>query len=347
MYKRKKLPDAIDAVMESGDFDAFCRIMKKCEPNALTIFGHNAFVLPNLTEQHIRWLIEYGTIINSPNYCGATPLSFIASLAGRHEIIDLLIRYGADIHQGFPLHAAAAQGHVENMQVLLRNGASADEHNAENLTPLEYALSHIAGAGISTVADAIVLLIQSGAAVSEKARAELIRAARSAEFYRERYSPEVEQEVDEAMERLYPLFGVEPAPRRILHDGHSPIRVPDGAWQDQFSALWELLVPGSGACRTVQGELIRIIGKIGHELLDNGGGNWDREYRLMLDWFSQTLAETTALTEAEKDDAARRIRELTQTDKTEEHHEELSRLTVKWILNTPDPLPLGETKYRR
>lgn len=39
-----------------------------------------------------------------------------------------------------------------------------------------------------------------------------------------------------------------------------------------------MLVPDKGHAFTVQGEVIRIVGKVTRELLDNGSINWDSEY---------------------------------------------------------------------
>lgn len=39
----------------------------------------------------------------------------------------------------------------------------------------------------------------------------------------------------------------------------------------QFSWLWDYLVPMGGSAETVQGEVVRIAGRIGGELFNNGG----------------------------------------------------------------------------
>ena len=347
MLKRKKLPDSLSAALENGDFDAFCRIMKRCDPNARTDTGYNAFTLPHLTEAHIRWLIEYGTIINQPARWGDTPLTFVSALDGRHETIRLLIRFGASVHIGAPLHSAARHGRTENMRVLMENGAELEAHNSFGQTPLEYALASVAGAGILDIADAVGLLLDSGAILTDRARAEFTRLAESVEFYRDRFPEDIEPKVDAALSRLHSLFSTAPLPHRILHDGVSLICVPDGAWQDQYDALWNLLVPASGPCKTVQGEMIRIVGKISHELLDNGGGNWDSDFERMLAWLEQRLTSSNALTESEKEEASRRIRALLRRSIQEEDHYKLCRLAVKWVLNTPNPLPLKQTNYCR
>jgi len=61
--------------------------------------------------------------------------------------------------------------------------------------------------------------------------------------------------------------------RAYLHLGR-PIVVPGGSRQERHKALWELLVPSSGAGATVQCEAIRVTGRISDEMFRNGGANW-------------------------------------------------------------------------
>ncbi|MFR1310340.1 MAG: hypothetical protein ACLSCO_16680 [Gallintestinimicrobium sp.] len=77
---------------------------------------------------------------------------------------------------------------------------------------------------------------------------------------------------------MYELLHVEPVPKRILYDGKTRIEIHAKSWQKQHAELWNLLVPGSGHAGTVQGEVVRISGKLAYELLDNGGINWDADY---------------------------------------------------------------------
>ena len=74
-----------------------------------------------------------------------------------------------------------------------------------------------------------------------------------------------------------------------VHDGVSPILVPEGDERNVFQALWGFLVPPSGKAQTAQGEIIRIAGRVEHEFLDNGCINWDADFQKMLDAFLQYL----------------------------------------------------------
>ena len=49
----------------------------------------------------------------------------------------------------------------------------------------------------------------------------------------------------------------------VFDAGATPMRA--------FSRLWDQFVPDSGQCQTLQGEVIRIAGRVGYEVYDNGG----------------------------------------------------------------------------
>lgn len=74
-----------------------------------------------------------------------------------------------------------------------------------------------------------------------------------------------------------------------VHDGVSPIIVTETQEEAKFQRLWNYLVPASGRAQTAQGELIRIAGRVQHEMMDNGGMNWDEDFRKMLRVFPQYL----------------------------------------------------------
>lgn len=76
---------------------------------------------------------------------------------------------------------------------------------------------------------------------------------------------------------------------KSVHDGVSPIIVPDGDEDKAFQALWDYLVPPRGKAQTAQGEIIRIAGRVQYEFLDNGCINWDEDFQKMLDTFLKYL----------------------------------------------------------
>lgn len=88
--------------------------------------------------------------------------------------------------------------------------------------------------------------------------------------------------------------------KRLLHGGESPIIVSIGkTWQEQHQELWALLVPSSGLVETIQGEVIRITGRISNELEGNGGVNWDADYKKMVNAFLRFIKGGKQLSDTE------------------------------------------------
>jgi hypothetical protein len=61
-------------------------------------------------------------------------------------------------------------------------------------------------------------------------------------------------------------------------------------WKDH-ARLWKKLVPLSGPAKTVQGEVIRIVGKLTNEAYRNGNANWSRSCTLMWRFVGKTLED--------------------------------------------------------
>jgi len=53
--------------------------------------------------------------------------------------------------------------------------------------------------------------------------------------------------------------------------------------------IWHNLVPKSGQCDTVQGELLRAVEKLSWDAQNNGNVNWDSGFEMLLDFLEQTL----------------------------------------------------------
>ena len=49
-------------------------------------------------------------------------------------------------------------------------------------------------------------------------------------------------------------------------------------WKTEQTRLWESLVPSEGQADTLQGELIRVAGKLTDQAFRNGNMNWDAEH---------------------------------------------------------------------
>lgn len=47
----------------------------------------------------------------------------------------------------------------------------------------------------------------------------------------------------------------------------------NGAYQNEYDGLWDRMVPASGMAKTLNGELVRAVGRLTHEYFNNGNGN--------------------------------------------------------------------------
>jgi len=188
------------------------------------------------------------------------------------------------------------------------------------------------------------LLLQAGARKAPEMMSEIARIGKDFEFHRAGFSRDLLDETDVALRRLYSLFDVTPIAVRSVYDGSSPIVVEGARWQDRHEALWQLLVPSSGAAATVQGEVVRISGRIHIELEENGGVNWDAAFMKMADAFlrhissevalaAPLLAETRALVESVKRKRGDALR--------------LCELAVEWVALNPTPVRLPPPDYLR
>jgi len=64
-------------------------------------------------------------------------------------------------------------------------------------------------------------------------------------------------------------------------------------YEEQFKRLWQSLVPDKGEASTVQGEMVRAIGRLLLECEDNGNINWDEDdyYQSLTDFLELHLCD--------------------------------------------------------
>ena len=148
-----------------------------------------------------------------------------------------------------------------------------------------------------------------------------------------------------ALAALDAMFDAAPVPPRRMHDGTSDIVAKSATWQEQHRELWNLLVPSTGAAATVQGEVIRIAGRIGDELERNGGINWDDDYRHMARALLAHVQTGTPLSSAQLAELGALVASLTPS--VEGDTDRLAELAVAWVRLNPRPVPLGKPDYAR
>ncbi|MDR2528611.1 MAG: ankyrin repeat domain-containing protein [Synergistaceae bacterium] len=350
--KRKTLPTNFQNLIEVGDIGALKAVFDDRDVNAY--YGYNktpalsSFKIP---DELVRWLVERGADIDArDSVYGRTPLYEQAGYWCGN--VELFLELGADVnvrekYGHTPLHAAADHFRAGNVRSLLAHGADVHAKNDEGRTPLGYMLGRGGNADISNMAEIAELLLEAGAAISPDMRKSVERIGKDFEFHREAFNSEMLAKTNAGLTRLYELFDVKPAPRRRVHDGVSPITVTAARWRDAHDELWNYLVPSQGAARTVQGEVIRVTGRVSHEVLGNGGCNWDADFRKMLDALLAHFASGTPLPAEDLAEATALAARVRPKGYGDEEPGRLCELAVRWVAANPAPASLRKTDYKR
>lgn len=352
--KRKTLPSDFYEMIHRGDIEELKAVFDNCEITAyagrcdLNTALHHYGVPVEL----VRWLVAEGLDVNTLNSYGRTPLNFHAG--NSVEVTKVLFELGGDIskadnYDNTPLHSAASGYRPENVKLLVDQGVDLDAKNRIwERTPLEEALVSCRGIDIGRCAEVAEILVNAGARVTLAAKDYVRKIGEDTEFHREAFNKDYIEEIDAGLAKLYKLFDVEPIKQRKIHDGVSPIVVESGTWKEQFADLWELLIPSHGAAKTLQGEVVRIAGRVRDEMNRNGGCNWNRDYRTMLDAFVKYVASESALSDAELEEVKNLASSISPRGNFDETSlDRLCELATKWVLQNPEPIKLETPKYKR
>jgi Ankyrin repeats (many copies) len=345
---RKTLPKDVVEQLARGDIAALKMIFEKCVPNATGgVFKQTALAFPECPDELARWLITQGADIHAPDTYGDTPLH---SRAGHWKGgLDILIALGANLNvlnaKGqTPLHRAARAAHENNVRRLLAAGAAPDLPDRSGHTPLSVCLRDASNATLARVAPVAQALLDAGAKLTDDMPTRVASLGKDFEFHRDNFNRDSVDAASAALIRLYELCAIRPAARQQRHDGAAPIVASAIGLEDRHQELWQWLVPSSGPAATVQGEVIRISGRVHIELHDNGAANWDSDYRDMLAALIVHLGSGAALTEAECTEAAGLAKSVRQNTDAARR---LCELAVLWVALNPLPTPLVTPRYRR
>ena len=204
------------------------------------------------------------------------------------------------------------------------------------------------GIYIAQTAEIASMLLEAGAKKTSAMKEKVENIGKDFEFHRESIHPDYIEAADKGLAKLYELFDVKPVAKRITHDGVSPIKLVEGSWEEQYEELWSFLIPSIGAAKTVQGEVIRIPGRVRDELDRNGGANWDRDYRKMLQALPHYLSLGTPLSDTELEEIKQAIAQIHSKENDDEASlDRLCQLALAWIKQNPKPIDLKEPSYKR
>ena len=287
-----------------------------------------------------------GADINARDEYERTPLHYHAQV-NNVEKVALLLERGADIeaqdkYKNTPLHFA--EYNAEVAQLLIEKGADIKAKDNRGHNVMERLLSRLYSGYIERAVKAAEIYLKAGLKPTKYAKEQVTRVGEDFEFHREDSDTEWVEKREEALQQLYKLFDVPPVPRRIQHDGKSPIVLAGDTWEERYEQAWTLLVPSSGSATTVQGEVVRIAGRVNDELLRNAIGNWDKEYRKMLTAISGYLQQGNSLSESELAEVTDIQKHILEDDGT--GTQRLCELATAWVVQNPQPIALGKVNYK-
>ena len=346
--KKKTLPANFYELLEAKDLEALKAVFNECELNA---YDRRSFNKPTLSFYDVPlelmdWLITQGADINARDEYERTPLHYHAQV-NNVEKVALLLERGADIeaqdkYKNTPLHFA--EYNAEVAQLLIEKGADIKAKDNRGHNVMERLLSRLYSGYIERAVKAAEVYLKAGLKPTKFAKEQITRIGEDFEFHRNNFNPEYLEETDAALQELYKLFNVPPVPRRIQHDGQSSIILTGDTWEKRYMQAWDSLVPSNGSAATVQGEVVRIAGRINLELLRNAMGNWDREYRKMLNAISGYLQQCNPLSESELAEVSDIQKHILEDDGTGSHR--LCELATAWVVQNPQPIALGKVNYK-
>ena len=117
----------------------------------------------NFNAQVIESLLQQGANPNAIHPSARSVLTFAYTLGAGPDILDLLIRYGADINASHVLIRAALEGDVETIQYLIQRGALINLPNIHGNTALH-------AAAVNSHPGAVEFLISHGANIYARNR---------------------------------------------------------------------------------------------------------------------------------------------------------------------------------
>jgi hypothetical protein len=345
---KSTLPKNFEELLAAGDLAALQAVFETCELDARGGYAKQSALAFDLCPDALaHWLVARGADIDAADSGGYTPLHTRAR--SRNGSIAVLLALGANVHAvsygGTPLHCAAASLKTDNGRLLIAHGARADAFDRQGLTPLEVALRSASNSVLERLPAFVAVMLDGDASRTPAMKGFVESLGQKFEFHRESFSGENASRADAALDFLYSTFEVSPVRRRRTHDGASAIVVKTTNWADQHEELWNLLVPSNGPAETMQGEVIRITGRIADEWERNGGVNWDGDYAQMANVLAAHVQRGTPLEQDEVEEIEEITQELLETGG--EYNDRLMFLAVAWVLKNPQPIPLEPPSYRR
>lgn len=311
----------------------------------------SALMSERLDADGVRWLLENGAEVDAVDQFGNTALTHRSRSAKDLEVARALLAHGADPNatgSRSPLAAAAEWLNVEGVVLLLEAGADplgTVGKRVRSHTVLDCTMARMRDYQATRALEVVRILVARGATISGETPKYMRKTMTTLQGLIARGKGSEENLA--SLTAIFEMLGVEPSePPRTLAPGE-PITVTADGWKAQFNELWTILVPPGGSAESVQGEVVRIAGRVANELLGNGGGNWDRDFDRMLVAFGEHVRTGTALDGTALARVDEALDALRGGGYDEPSVDVLAQESVGWVLRNPDRVPLPSPGYGR
>ncbi|MEO9322292.1 ankyrin repeat domain-containing protein [Nocardioides sp. C4-1] len=328
------------------------QLFAKCEVDAVAGYSKaTALAFWSIDVDGARWLLDHGAGVDVPDRFDKTPLVSRVEHAGSLDVVRLLLERGADPDRRgrstSPLIRAAVRFNLDAVRLLVDAGADPAGvvgRNGREQTPLGTALTQMDDYHAPMALELARYLVPLGGTASGETPKYLRRTV--SDVQRRIADGKGGEDTLATLLELLDLVRVEPpVPPRVLAEGE-PITVTT-VGSARYNELWKMLVPPGGPAAFVQGEVVRIIGRIGNEILNNGGGNWDRDFEAMLTAYAAHVRSGVPLDDADLQRVDAAVDDLRGGAFDEPAIDVLTDLSVAWVLRNPDRVPLPDPDYRR
>jgi hypothetical protein len=115
-------------------------------------------------------------------------------------------------------------------------------------------------------------------------------------------------------------------------------------WRSEFKRLWQDLVPPQGQANTIQGELVRAVGKLKDEAFRNGNQNFGRSHLMLCKFIRQNLKDPKVFSPVELEEIDKCIDRVLNAEHPDVSgastcFHRLFEITVRWCEMHPDLIP--------
>jgi hypothetical protein len=108
--------------------------------------------------------------------------------------------------------------------------------------------------------------------------------------------------------------------------------------------MWKELVPDSGQAGTVQGELVRAVGRLTDEAYRNGNANFDKGHKIFCEFLRANLNDLAVFSADEIEEINKSIERVLDAEHPDIYGPEtsfhrLAEMVVKWCESKPKLIP--------